>query len=379
MKIGILFPLSGKHPGIGPDFMDGLNAFLKYKQHTGTVIFLKESVGFGATEKEVCMKAEKLLIADDVDLLIAYIDEKVVHILYPLVQATGKLMLLVNPGANYPVNWISQPNVIRLNLQHAFLCWLTGVLAARSGTANAALATTFYDCGYLHSAVMVKNFIDSGGEIRFNYINNQAYDDSFEISRLTNFLADNPDCENLLCIFDELPASLFYKQLDKYKSADPLHLFVSPMMLPKKGMENAGTGFTFSIEGYLPWMPELENEDNLLFIKSCTRPSTIFSLLGWETAMVLDEILQQHFEDHGNAEQIVSHLKIKTLNGPRGGLKLDPETQFYIAPVIKYTLKAGSVIPEIACVSNIETEWRSFTSEPTEGAVTGWLNTYLCY
>ncbi len=30
-------------------------------------------------------------------------------------------------------------------------------------------------------------------------------------------------------------------------------------------------------------------------------------------------------------------------------------------------------------VKGIEKEWELFTSKPTEGAVTGWTNTYLCY
>ena len=379
MKIGILFPLSNAHPGIGMDFMDGLNAFLKHKEHTGNIIFLKEGIGFGAIEKDVCLKAEKLLIADDVDILIAYVDEKVLPVLYTLVQATGKLMVVVNPGANYPVNWIAQPSVIHLNLQHAFLCWLSGADAARSGTGNAALATTYYDCGYLHAAAMVNHFLEEGGEIKFNYINNQAYNDSFDIKQLTDFLSANPNCENLLSVFDELPASLFYKLLDQYSSGKQLNLFVSPMMLQQKAIAGVGAGFSFSINGYLPWQPELENESNKHFQSLCSRPCTMFSLLGWETAMVLDEIIQQFKDDTADGEKIVAHLVTRTINGPRGLLKLDPETLFYVAPVTRYSLKAGTLIPETIIIPDLEKEWRSFTAKPTEGAVTGWINTYLCY
>ena len=132
MNIGILLPLSNAHPGISKDFMDGLNTFLAQKQLTAAVIIKKENIGFGGTEKEVYAKAEKLLISDDVDILIAYIDEKVTGMLYSLIQSTGKLLLIVNPGANHPVNWIAQPTVIHLTLHHAFLCWLTGAAAAKS-------------------------------------------------------------------------------------------------------------------------------------------------------------------------------------------------------------------------------------------------------
>ena len=95
--------------------------------------------------------------------------------------------------------------------------------------------------------------------------------------------------------------------------------------------------------------------------------------------MVLDEIIQQFKDDTADGEKIVAHLITRTIAGPRGLLKLDPETLFYIAPVARYSLKAGTLIPETFIISDLEKEWRSFTAKPTEGAVTGWINTYLCY
>ncbi|MGG9962812.1 ABC transporter substrate-binding protein [Ferruginibacter sp. SUN106] len=377
MKAGILFPLSTAHPGIGADFMDGLQTFLKQQGVSDSISFIKEGVAFGGVEKEVYQKAEKLLISDEVDILIAYVDEKVLPVLYPLIQATGKLMLVINPGANYPVNWITQPNVIHLNLQHAFLCWLTGALAAASTNGHAVLATSYYDCGYLHTAAMVKNFMEQGGTIRHNYINNQAYDDGFEIKQLTDFLSVNANCKNLLCVFDEKPASLFFSSLDQYAAASALHLFVSPMMLSSKLLNSTIKKSSCTITGYLPWYTDMENETSLLFVKSCTRPATIFSLLGWETGMILETIWQQGTVT--NVDAVVDHLKTKTISSPRGILKLDSETQFYIAPVAKYSLKAGADAAQIEWIHNVDNEWKAFTTMPTEGAVTGWTNTYLCY
>ena len=379
MNIGILLPLSNAHPGISKDFMDGLNTFLAQKQLTGDVTIKKESVGFGGTEKEVYTKAEKLLISDDVDILIAYIDEKVTGMLYSLIQSTGKLLLIVNPGANHPVNWIAQPTVIHLTLHHAFLCWLTGSVAAKSKKKEAALASSFYDCGYLHCADMVKNFMVSGGIIQHNYINNQAYDESFDIDQLTDFLTFSPGCEKLLCVYDELPASLFYDRINNHKSEHALHLFVSPMMLTGKAIEKKEAGYNFSIHGYLSWQPEMDTEENNYFIKSCSKPASIFTLLGWETALIIDEIIQQCKDNFKEGEAIVAHLKINSVNGPRGKLKLDEETLYYTAPVGKFILEAGSINSTIEWKPDIEKEWKDFTAIQTEGAVTGWTNTYLCY
>ena len=379
MTVGILLPLSNTHVGMSKDFVDGFNSLLKLKERTGAVTIKKESVGLGGLEKEVYAKAEKLLISDDVDILVAYIDEKVTSMIYSLVQATGKLLIVVNPGANHPLNWIAQPSVIHLNLQHAFLCWLTGRLAAANDNKKASYASSFYDCGYLHSADMVKNFMNSGGSIQYNYINNQVYDENFEISQLTDFLTFSPDCTNIIAVYDEKPASLFYNRLNNHKTDHPLHLYVSPMMMTEKALEQIGEGYHFSIAGHLPWQPGLETENNQTFIKACTRPASIFSLLGWESAMIIDEILANYKDDLQEGETIVGHLKKSPLSGPRGEMKLDAETLYYTTAFGRFNLEAGSTKAAVEPVTDFEQDWKTFSSIDTEGLVTGWTNTYLCY
>jgi hypothetical protein len=105
----------------------------------------------------------------------------------------------------------------------------------------------------------------------------------------------------------------------------------------------------------------------------------MFSLLGWETGMIIYEVWKHFKNDTANGEKIIAHLKNNPLNSPRGLMKLDDETQFYTAPVTKFYLKAGAAEAELTEGINAENEWRSFTSKPTEGMVTGWTNTYLCY
>ncbi|MEO7263797.1 MAG: hypothetical protein ABIW38_02740, partial [Ferruginibacter sp.] len=233
MKIGILYPRSNAHPEMMTDFMHGIKMGVKLTDNENRIMLLSESIGFGGNEKEVYEKAEKLLLLEEVDVLVAYIDLRILEIIKPLIYRSGKLLLVVNPGANYPQNWVSQPNIIYLSLQHGFLCWLTGKQAATLKETRAISATTFYDCGYLHLASVVKGFVEPGGNIMFNYINNQRYDNTFEIAQLTDYLSADKETNILLCVFDSLPASLFYEKLSNYDEASRLHLFVSPMMLEK--------------------------------------------------------------------------------------------------------------------------------------------------
>jgi branched-chain amino acid transport system substrate-binding protein len=383
MNIGILYPRSKMHSSLGFDFLDGLKACIKQQELNGQLYLFTESIAFGGTEKEVYEKAEKLLMIDGADVLLAYIDQRVIGVLTPLFYASGKLVVIINPGANYPINWIPQKNMVNLTLLHGFLCWLTGALAGKQKNPNAAMATTYYDCGYLHTAAMVKNLLKAGGNITFNYVNRQPYDDTFDIDQLTEFLSGNNGTRNLLCIFDSLPASLFYKRLNHFAGAGELQLFVSAMMLEQKALEDQGGGFKFSIEGYVPWLISVENEANRSFTdfyrQEVKRLPSVFSLLGWEAGIILQQVLLLAHDDYTNGAAIAAQLTHKSLNTPRGELKLDPVTQYFIAPVGKCSVKKHSGKLEVEWISNFENDWKAFVDEPTEGIVSGWMNTYLCY
>jgi len=382
MKAGILYPHSKAHPGLTAEYLAGLKSSLKQQQLDNDITIVSESIGLGGSEKEVYEKAEKLLVWEDVDLIIAYIDLRVLPLLEPLLYSSGKLVLVVNPGANYPNNWVPQPNILFLTLQHAFLCSLTGALPVINENEKAVVATTFYDCGYLHSAAMVKGYLQKGGKIGFNYVNNQRYDANFNTKELVDHLTAEDKTENLLCIFDEMPASLFYECLNASDVAARSHLFVSPMMLQPKALEKMADGFKFSIQGYLPWHASSENEANNLFVNSLRsqqKEPGIFSLLGWETALILGQITQ-HCKDHqADGAKIAEILASTKIESPRGELKLDPHTNYFISPVIKCSINNNTNKIELEQMEIPLQAWTAFTEMPCEGVSSGWTNTYLCY
>lgn len=381
MNVGILYPRSKVHPGITQDFMDGLKSCTV--QQPG-INFISESIGYGGSEKEVYEKAEKLLVIEDADILVAFIGEKVLEILHPLLQTTGKLLLVVHPGANYPYSWIPQPNIIQLTLQDAFLCWLCGQQAGAEAGGGAVMATTFYDCGYLHLASMVKGYTDAGGNIVFNYVNNQAFDNGFHINEMESFLTANPGRQNVLAVFDELPASLFYDKLKSNEQAAELNLYVSPMMLQPAALVNSAAGFPFSVSGYTPWLPSEDTAGSKSFcdafrIKSKREPG-LFSVLGWETGMIVKQIF-----DIGMGSVFVDGIALAqqlekiTFNGPRGKLKLDAATNYFTCDFLRCHASPDTGKMTTAAQPFPADAWANYIQLPTEGSGSGWTNTYLCY
>ncbi len=381
MNVGILYPRSKAHPGITQDFMDGIKAYTGPQQTS--ITFISESIGYGGSEKEVYEKAEKLLLIEGVDVLVAFIGEKVLEILHPLMQSSGKLLLVVHPGANYPNSWIPQANIIQLTLQDAFLCWLCGQDAGQEKAGDAVVASTFYDCGYLHLATMVNGFTGTGGNIVFNYVNSQAYNDDFHINEMQSFLSDNPGVQNVLAVFDELPASLFYNKLNGIDGAGELNLYVSPMMLQPGGLVNSGRGFRFSLSGYTPWLAGPEDISSKDFCDAfrlkAKREPGIFALLGWETGMILKQISvtsSSGFDDGGGIAAALQKIKF---TGPRGELQLDPDTNYFTAPFVRCRVPGKDAEMTTVLQTFLWDAWKTYIQLPTDGSGSGWTNTYLCY
>lgn len=383
MKAGILYPRSNAHPGISMEFMEGIKIYLNQCDLLNEIHFYAENAGFGGVEKEVKEKIEKLIIADEVDVLVAYIDQKILQLLKPMLRAWGKLVIAVSPGADYPQTWAAEPNIIHLNLQHAFLCWLSGALAAKGKEAKAAMVTSFYDCGYLHSTLMVNHFTAMGGSIRFNYVNKQQYNETFYINELTDYLSKEKDTDKLLCILDSLPASLFYRHLNRFSLAGNLQLYVSPMMLETKALENAGNGFSFSIEGYTSWSHRINNIANKKFIEIFSQLNnkipSLFSLQGWETGMILKQVFESSNGNYKDGNELVRQLKSLPIEGPRGMMVLDSATNYFIAPVLKCLLEKENPELKKEWIQEVEKDWNQFIANPVTGMVSGWTNTYLCY
>lgn len=383
MKVGILYPRSKTHIMLGPDFLEGLKTFLQKEGLIESISIVTESIGFGGEEKDVYVKAEKLLIEAEADLLVAFLDLKVIGILEPLLFTCNKLALIVSPGANYPAQWSSSPHILHLTLLQAYMCWLTGQLVSANDQKDAAVATSFYDCGYLHVAAMARGLVRAGGSVRYNYINNQKYDDQFHIDELASFLQQNKDVDNVMCVLDSVPASLFYKRLESDAEIAALNLYVSPMMLESQARVTLGEHRNFSINGYSTWLGDGSNDNGTGFINSfkekTKRPASVFGLLGWETGLLLKEFFRSNPDSWSDITLMRDSLLKKTITSPRGPLHLDESTGYFISPALRIQIAADTGQPSVAIIEKNEDEWKEFSSVPISGVTSGWLNTYLCY
>ena len=154
------------------------------------------------------------------------------------------------------------------------------------------------------------------------------------------------------------------------------------MMLEPAATEKIDKSFKLSIDGYLPWIASSENSGNRDLLDTVRlqtkKEASLFSLLGWETGMVIREVFNNFKEQYTDGAAISAKLATITISGPRGELKLDKETNHFTAPFYKFSSQQNSQ-PVIEQVAFSSAAWENYIQQPTGGVHSGWTNTYLCY
>lgn len=381
IKAGILFPRSGIYPLMGSDLIAGIRAFINSHSLQQEIELILEPVGFGADKKEVFQKTEQLFLVQNVDIIVAYLDMRVADILYPLAEALQKPLIVVNPGANYPSNWVAPDNILFLDLKDILHCRLSGKAAGEHSDNKAVMAISYYDGGYHHGHSMLTPFLENGGEILFNYISPLKKAD-FTIAPLSQYLREHPASTQILAVFSGEESNQFLRELSLISMAKPLTIFCSPFMLEEQTLQQMEFPLNMELKGFFSWHKDIdckENHDFKVHIKrDSKREANVFSLLGWESGMLLKEYNELTAEDqHGTV--LVTRLGNKTLNSPRGGLILDPISHHLLGPEYECTINNnGKQVSLSSDLKHTLKEWEQLMAQSLKGESSGWTNTYLC-
>jgi branched-chain amino acid transport system substrate-binding protein len=382
LRIGILMPRSTLYPSLGLDILNGMKNYLKKQNLSNEVKLITDNIGFGINEQEVYSKTEKMLLQEDVDIVVLCADTKITEMLQPLFTASNKILLAVNFGANFPDNWQPAPTTITHSLNFCLHARLTGMLAANENNKQAANVVSSFDGGYRQCYSMLQSHQDNGGVPVFNYITAHKAAE-FTLAPLAEFLEQNSKVNTLLCLFAGDMAEKFYSEVSPLQKKYNLNLYVSPMMLDESLKDTQGNEFSIeNVKGFIPWHYSLSNTANDIFketISASGLSANYFSLLGWETGMLLKEILRLNNEENTNATTVVKSLTETSFNSPRGWMKIDAATQHSYGPSYLAACKNNMEISVGNEKENVDAAWTAFTNEKLPpGESSSWRNTYLC-
>lgn len=379
--IGILLARSTYYQGISFDLYEGLRSGLKHLGRNDIRI-VTENIGFGADKQQCYRSAEKLLLEENVSVVVAYIGHRMAQLLRPLFLAANKMLIVLDSGANLPHEWPSCPNIFYQSLHNSLGALLAAKQAKNDGYIQAGMVTGYYDGGYLHTYSISKGFEETGGTITFNHATGYKEED-FTIAPLKNFLEQFPNSA-LLSLFSGDFIHWYFKNIKKSFEGQNLPVYLPPFGLEEMMLSDAEYPCD-NIKGIAAWSKKLETDENKIFIETITnagRTPNLFSLLGWESASVSLKIIELIEEHKNNISKIASSLQTFEFESPRGSIYFDPNTNTSITPLYNATVIANNQGKcEVQIESNtldVHTHFEELTNKELNNSTSAWYNSYTC-
>jgi branched-chain amino acid transport system substrate-binding protein len=379
-KIGILLPRSTFYDTIGFDIFEGLKLGL---QQLGTtdVKIVTENIGFGADKQQCYRSAEKLLLEENVTLVIAYISHRTAELLRPLFLAANKMLIVLDSGASLAKEWPSCSNIFYLSLHNALGAWMSAKKATTEGYKSGGMVSGYYDGGYLHTYSISKSFETTGGIINFNQVTGYKEDD-FTMSPLKDHLIQYPNSA-LLSLFSGDFVQWYFKEIKNEFEGKNLPIYLSPFGLEETMLENAVFP-SHNIKGVTSWSKKIDTVQNKLFIttlESFGKKPSFFSLLGWESAQLATEIIRLSLKHSNKIAFIANDLQLFEFETPRGKIYFDPKTNTSITPFYEVTVIEKNGMCELQLdnqIENVKDEFEKMCALPLENITSAWFNSYTC-
>lgn len=380
--IGILLPRSTYYETISFDLYEGLRSGLKYYGFQDVKI-VTENIGFGSDKQQCYRSAEKLLLEENVTLVVAYIGQRMAQLLRPLFLAANKILVVLDSGANLPHEWPSCPNIIYHSLQNSLGARLSSKLAIKDGYSSAGMVTGYYDGGYLHTYSMCNSFEQAGGQICFNHATGYKEND-FTMEPLKNHLDEFPNSA-LLSLFSGDYVQWYFSGIKDWISEKKTTIYLSPYAFEETMLQKAVFP-DCTIKGVAAWSKNMDSQENKLFvdtIKKTGRTPNLFSLLAWESTQIIIKVFELLNQNENNTAQTISDLLSFEFVGPRGKVSFDPKTNTSVAPLYEaeIILNDEDGMCKVNILSEIKDTSENFEllSELEIGSTTSaWYNSYVC-
>lgn len=381
-KIGVLLPRSTYYETISFDLFEGLRSGLN---HYGLqdVKIVTENIGFGSDKQQCYRSAEKLLLEENVAIVVAYIGQRMAQLLRPLFLAANKILIVLDSGASLPTEYPSCPNIIYHSLQNSLGAWFSSKQAIKDGYFSAGMVTGYYDGGYLQTYSLCNSFEEAGGQICFNHATGYKEND-FTMEPLKNYLDQFPNSA-LLSLFSGDYVQWYFSEIKDWISDKKTTVYLSPFsceetMLQKAVFPNC------TVKGVAAWSKNIDSQENKLFIdtiKKTGRTPNLFSLLAWESTQIIIRVFDLLNKNENNSTQTISDLLSFEFVGPRGKISFNSKTNTSVAPLYEaeILLNEEDGMCRLNLLSKIADTYQNFellSKLELGSATSAWYNSYVC-
>lgn len=376
MKIGLIIPRSELFPLVGLQFIDGVNFALQQNKDKQIQVIIEDG-GNAADSDETIGKANKLLLQDRVDAVIAYTGAKTHEGLSNLFDKYKKILVLADWGAYIAYDLKRSDYVFHHTMNEWAASYALGKHMAQQGHKKVLFCLSLMDVGYHLSYSFVRGFEESGGSVA-GYHTAKLNTDQVFYNELEQKIDDwQPDI--IYCGFAGDDADKFWQNAAETIINKDLAI-AGPALLTLPDILEKYKPSTTGINTSSAWYPNLAGDINVAFreeYKMATgNDADRFSVLGYECAMALMNAASYNEAGLLDIKETIRNIKLSAINSPRGEVRYDPEKNYTVANSYLAIIDDDGVeIVTETIDADMET-WRkdNLASHPNEG----WLNPYPC-
>lgn len=376
LKIGILLPRSDMFPAIGLDILNGLKlAFKSNKNSKELPTFIIENVG-NAADDVLLKVTEKLLLQDEVDLIIGFCSISKLHELTGLFSAYKKPFIHIDLGGSILKKECISPFVLHHTLGLSQSAFAAGRYASKEIGKKVFVASSFYDGGYQLTDCFVRGLNNGGGEVVKHFVAPMDYKSETFERLITEIEQEKPDVIFALFSFKEGVKVFNVLANSEFNGKIPI---VAIPLLTDETFNTVDYGIK-KVSSVASWSFEDSNIEMVNFKKAyknlyASQPN-IMGLLGFETGTTVLHCFSSQNKVIPEITNAVRGIKIET---PRGTLFYNSmnEAQTDSFKLRRFQFDNSKYTnPVVDIINNSFTE--ELYSEYENIPYTGWQNPYIC-
>lgn len=351
-KVGLLLPKSGVFAALGQEIDDGFVMALEEAGVAGDYTIIRED-----TEVKPPVgvaKARKLVLQDEVDVIVGIVSSGVLAAVRDFVDETGVPLIVANAGNNHATGKDCSKYITRVSFSNAQINRPMGPWMAENGIKKVYTLAPDYAAGRQMIEAFTESFTAAGGEVIGGDFTPFRKTQDFG-PYLTKAKAAGPDA--IFVFYAGGEAIAFVKQYDSFglKAEIPLYgsgFLNSPLYVNAQGPAAAG------LITSLHYIPTLDTPENKAFVDAFQarfeRTPSEFAVQGYDAGRVLVEAVKAGANDRAS---LADALPKVTYTGPRGPLTIDPATNNVVQNIYIYeTVLDGDALTQklIDTVANVQ-------------------------
>lgn len=371
MKIGILLPQSKQYPSLDRDFMRGM------KLNDLNVKFFIESIGIGADEKIIIEKMQKLSLQEDISIFIGFLGHRNIQSVYDYASNHNLFLLATDMGSTLPYALPKKQGVYINSFGIAESSYHLGAYFASQNYKNIATSSSYYDSGYGINQAIEMALYQNDSQFSGHYITPLNPREN-EADCMQETLAPlKPDA--IFAFHSGIYAEEHASYLTKNKLTQYYPFYFTYFSISDKIKEENREALqnTMIVSS---WSDSLRSKKNLSFVEKHKaifhQAPNIFGLLGYETGMILENLLKDN-DSIPSLEQLIDKME-EALEGPRGKIQFHPETNR--TSFDNYIFKITDDGIQIETVLKNDGQFiQNIMSDQRPQSMGGWHNAYLCH